>query len=173
MISVIYTWFTTAVVGKFLSVFFVSMLPIIELRGGVPIGLEVLKLQPMYLVYIAAIIGNLLPIPFIIFFIEDILNWLKKKENFLGKFARWLESRAMKRSGRVEKAEFWGLCLFVGIPLPGTGAWTGALIASLLKMDVKKAFLAIILGVLIAAVIMTVVTFLAASGISGILSMFS
>lgn len=135
-----------------LLVFIVSMFPIVELRGAIPLGF-VLNMNP-WLLYILAVIGNLLPIPFILLLIRPIIRWFLKTK-YLRKLGLWLEAKAEKHKGKVEKYEFWGLCLFVAIPLPGTGAWTGALIAAFLDMRMKKALPSIILGVLIAGLIMT------------------
>ena len=101
---------------------------------------------------------SLLPIPFILLFIKQIFKWLKKTKVFRP-MVEWLENKAMKRSDNIKKGEFWGLVAFVGIPLPGTGAWTGALIASLLGIEVRKSSKAILLGIAIAAVIMSVVSY--------------
>lgn len=104
------------------------------------------------------IIGNILPIPFILLFIKKIFQWMKKVKCFRGLIIK-LENRAMGRSDKIQQYEFWGLVLFVGIPLPGTGAWTGALIASLLGIDIKKSSLAILCGIAMATVIMYVVSY--------------
>ena len=104
------------------------------------------------------IIGNILPIPFILLFIKKIFQWMKKIKCFRGLIEK-LENRAMGRSEKIQQYEFWGLVLFVGIPLPGTGAWTGALIASLLGIDIKKSSLAILCGIAMATVIMYVVSY--------------
>ena len=104
------------------------------------------------------IVGNIIPIPFILLFIKQIFKWLKKIKLFRGMIER-LEARAMGKSESIKKYEFWGLVLFVGIPLPGTGAWTGSLIAALLDIDFKKAILAELLGIIIATVIMSIVSY--------------
>ena len=104
------------------------------------------------------IIGNILPIPFILLFIKKIFQWMKKIKCFRGLIEK-LENRAMGRSEKIQQYEFWGLVLFVGIPLPGTGAWTGALIASLLGIDIKKSSLAIFCGIAMATVIMYIVSY--------------
>ena len=139
-----------------LIIFIVSMLPLIELRGGLilaPIfGMPILKAIPICLA------GNILPIPFILWLITPIFTWLKKTKLFRPMVEK-LEARALGKSEKIEKYEFWGLVLFVGIPLPGTGAWTGALIASLLNIRVKKAFPAILLGLLLATAIMCMITY--------------
>ena len=153
------TWFaaTFSSLPKELITFFVSMLPLVELRGGLivaPIfGIPVWKAIPICLA------GNILPIPFILWFITPIFNWMKKTK-FFRPIVEKLESKSMGKSDRIQKYEFWGLVLFVGIPLPGTGAWTGALIASLLDIKIKKAFPAILLGLLLATAIMCSATYL-------------
>lgn len=142
--------------GKIIGVFFLSMLPILELRGGITMGFA-LGL-PWVTNMIVAIIGNILPIPFILFFIVKIFEFMKKKKIMVN-FIEKIEKRAMSRSESVKNRQFIGLMLFVAIPLPGTGAWTGALIAALYQMDRKKSFLAIVIGVVIAAFIMTLGTY--------------
>jgi len=104
------------------------------------------------------IVGNIIPIPFILLFIKQIFKVLKKTKIFRGLIIK-LEDRAMRKSDQVKKYEFWGLMLFVGIPLPGTGAWTGSLIASLLEIDIKKSSLAILCGIIMATVIMYIVSY--------------
>lgn len=143
-------------------VFIISMIPILELRGGLLasklLGIALLKAIPI------CIVGNILPIPFILLFIKKIFAWLKRF-SITEKFVTWLENRAMKKSGQMVKYEFVGLMLFVGIPLPGTGAWTGSLIASLLNMDIKKAIVSELIGIAIATVIMSILAY----GLLGIL----
>lgn len=134
----------------------VSMLPLIELRGGIPVAR--LLMLPLPEAILFSVIGNIIPIPFILLFINKIFDWLRPTKTF-GGFVEKLENRALRKSGNVSKAEFWGLVLFVGIPIPGTGGWTGALIASLLKIDIKKASLAILLGIAIAATIMSLISY--------------
>lgn len=142
--------------SKELVVFIISMMPILELRGGVLAGYW-LGL-PLLTTSIIAVIGNLLPIPFILFFIEKILTFLEK-HNILTNFIHKIRERALHKSKGLQNMEFIGLMLFVGIPLPGTGAWTGALVAETLQMDRKKALLAIFLGVFIALAIMLIVSY--------------
>ena len=139
---------------KILTTFAMSMVPVVELRGGIPYGLSQGLEWP--LVYLIAVVGNLLPIPFILLFVRRILQWMKRYER-LGRIAERLEARAAKRSDRVRRSEIIGLCMFVAIPLPGTGAWTGALIAALMDMRLKKALPSITVGVLIAGAIVTAV----------------
>lgn len=141
---------------KEVFVFLVSMIPLIELRGGLLIA-SLLKI-PLLTANIVCIIGNIIPIPFILFFIKKIFEWMKK-HNFLTKFVCWLEKHAAKKSKGAERGQFIFLWLFVGIPIPGTGAWTGSLIASLFEYDIKKASLAIFLGILTAAIIMDIVSY--------------
>lgn len=142
--------------GKEILVFVISLLPILELRGGL-LAASLLGLDPVPS-YIITMVGNLLPIPFILWFINRILDWMRKSKHF-SKFANWLDKKVEKHKSSIEKYGFWGLVLFVGIPLPGTGAWTGSLIASVLEMDRKKSFLAIIIGVIMASVIMMLISF--------------
>ena len=103
------------------------------------------------------IVGNILPIPFILLLIRHVLEWMKKVPCFRG-IALWLERKAMSKKGQIEKYEFWGLVLFVGIPLPGTGAWTGALVAAVLDIRLRHAMPAIAMGVVIAGIIITALT---------------
>lgn len=142
--------------GKQIIVFIISLMPILELRGGL-IAAALLDLNPVES-YIISIIGNILPVPFILWFINSILNWMRKGKK-LSKIANWLDKKVEKHKGQIEKFGFWGLVLFVGIPLPGTGAWTGCLIASVLNMDRKKSFLAALLGIVMASIIMMVLSF--------------
>ena len=151
-------WFMDALEG--LSgewvAFIISMVPLLELRGGLLaaslLGVSILTAVPI------CIIGNVIPVPFILWFITPIFSWLKKTKLFRPMVEK-LEARAMSKKGSIEKGYFWGLALFVGIPLPGTGAWTGALIAALLNIPFKKSFPAILLGILIATVIMALVSY--------------
>lgn len=139
---------------KYLSVFFVSMVPIIELRGAVPIGTGMGL--PWHWTLIVCIIGNCLPIPIILFFVKAVLKWMRScKIELFVKISNWLFEKAEKNRGKIEKYAVWGLFAFVAIPVPGTGAWTGALVASLFDMPKKKAFLSIFGGVITAGLIMT------------------
>ena len=142
--------------GKELIVFIISLMPILELRGGL-IAASLLNLNPISS-YIITIIGNIIPVPFILWFINRILEWMRKKKH-LSKVAKWLDKKVEKHKGQIEKYGFWGLVLFVGIPLPGTGAWTGYLIASVLEMDRKKSFIAAMIGIFIASIIMMILSF--------------
>ncbi len=135
----------------------ISMVPVVELRGAIPIatahGLN------LWVAICTAIVGNLIPVPFIIVFIRKIFVWMKRKSKRLGNLVRRLEARAAKKSGTVERYQFFGLLVLVAVPLPGTGAWTGALVAAMLDMRLKKAFPAIFTGVLIAGAIVAFVTY--------------
>lgn len=146
--------------GKYVSkeavVFLISMIPILELRGGLIVS-KLLQV-PITTAIPLCIIGNIIPIPFILLFIKQIFKWMKKIRIFRGLVER-LEAKAMGKSDNIKKYEFWGLVLFVGIPLPGTGAWTGSLIAALLDVDFKKAVLAELLGIAIATIIMSIFSY--------------
>ena len=138
------------------AVFIISMIPLLELRGGL-LAASLLKISAAKAIPLC-IVGNIIPIPFILLFIRQIFKVLKKTKLFRGLIIR-LENRAMKKSDQVKKYEFWGLMLFVGIPLPGIGAWTGSLIASLLEIDIKKSSMAILCGIIMATVIMYIVSY--------------
>lgn len=148
--------FTAIPFMKEIIVFIISMFPILELRGGL-IAASLLHMNPITS-YIICIIGNILPIPFILWFITKILKWMRNSKRF-NKIALWLDKKVEKHKSQIEKFGYFGLVLFVGIPLPGTGAWTGCLIASVLEMDKKKSFLAALLGVFIASIIMMILSF--------------
>ena len=137
-----------------LAVFFISMIPLIECRGAIPFGILVLNM-PLWEVLPIAIIGNILPVPFILLLIRPIIKWLKKTRLF-SPLAHWIEAKAEKKKDKVLKYSKWGLFLFVAIPIPGTGAWTGALVAALLDLRVRSAFFTILFGMITAALIMTV-----------------
>lgn len=153
---------------KYLIVFLVSMVPLIELRGAVPyaVGFNL----PLIPSYIIAIIGNMLPVPFIFLFARRILVWGSDKK-YIGKFFNWCLKKGKKGGQKLEKKAgkglYWALFLFVGIPLPGTGAWTGTLAASLLDMDFKKSILSIMGGVILAGLIMGIISLGIFKGILG------
>lgn len=142
---------------KLLLVFFVSMVPLIELRGAIPIA--VAYELPKLLSFVVAIIGNMLPVPIIFWFSRRVLEWGKDKP-CIGKFFNWCllkgEKGGRKLQAKAGRGLYWALFLFVGIPLPGTGAWTGTLAASILDLDFKKTTLAVMAGVLLAGIIMLV-----------------
>ena len=135
----------------------VSMVPVVELRGGLPFGIT--RGLPYSVAITAAVIGNLIPVPFIILFISRIFAFLRKKIPKLERMIAALEKRAQNKGNLVEKYSALGLCILVAIPLPGTGAWTGALVAAVLGIRLKKATPATVIGVLIAAAIVTFVTY--------------
>ncbi len=139
--------------GKLLSVFFLSMVPLIELRGAVILGFG-LGLE-WYVTYITSVIGNIIPIPIILLFVRAVFKFMKKCGGKLEKMAIWFENKGTSKSAKVTRYASLGLFLFVAIPLPGTGAWMGALIASLLNMRFKHSFISITLGVLCAGLIMS------------------
>ncbi len=149
------------VFGKILTTFLISMVPIIELRGAIPWATG-MGLSPVIAIPVA-MIGNLLPIPFIILFIKKIFAWMRNVSPKLNKVVDKMESKADKNKEKVLKYAFWGLVLFVAIPLPGTGAWTGALVAAMLDMPLKKAFPSVVLGVLGAGIIVAFVSYGAAA----------
>lgn len=145
-------------VGKEFIIFLISMVPILELRGGLLAAGPALLDVPMWQAIPICFIGNLVPIPFILLLITKIFDWMKGTKK-LKPLVEKLEHKAMSQSTNIEKYEFWGLVAFVGIPLPGTGAWTGSLIAALLGIRFRKAFPAIVLGLVIATFIMTVLSY--------------
>ncbi len=154
---------------KYLIVFLISMVPLIELRGSIPIGLSSLWGDPIQVLplYIICILGNMLPVPFIYLFARKVLEWGVDKK-IIGKFFKWCLEKGEKGGKKLqEKAGktglFFALLIFVGIPLPGTGAWTGTLAASILDMDFKRSILAVMLGVILAGIIMG----LASAGVFG------
>ena len=129
----------------------ISMVPVIELRGGLPYAI-LSGISPWVAVPLC-IVSNLIPVPFILWFITPLFTWMKKTKLFRPLVEK-LEARAMKKKDSIEKSYFWGLLLFVGIPLPGTGAWTGSLIAAMLDIPKKKSIPAVVLGVCLAAALM-------------------
>lgn len=152
-------------VGREWCVFFCSLLPIIELRGAIPLGAGFGL--PWWETYLISVVGNLLPVPFILLFIKVVLTWMSKcRVKLFRRVADWLFRKAEKNRGKVEKYAFWGLFLFVAIPLPGTGAWTGSLVAGVIDMKFWRAFLSVLLGVLSAGVVMTLLSY-------GVVSIFS
>ena len=143
--------------GNILMTFLISMVPVIELRGAIPAA--VLAGLDIRVALIVAIVGNLVPVPFIIVFIRKIFKWLRQKSRWLGDMVRRMEEKADAKKAQVLRYEFWGLLLLVAIPLPGTGAWTGALVAARLDMQLKRAFPAIAAGVVVAGLIVTIATY--------------
>ncbi len=150
-------WLTGTDIGKMCATFFISMLPVGELRAGLPYGIAQGLEYPLALM--AALLGNMVPVPFIIVYIKRIFEWMRKYMPRLNSLVTKLENRAHLKGETVEKYGHWGLLIFVAIPLPGTGAWTGALIAALLNIRTAKAVPVILIGVCIAAAIMTLITY--------------
>lgn len=151
------SWLTGTVLGKFISTFFISMVPVVELRLGLPYGIALGLDYPLALT--AAVLGNMLPVPFIIVFIKQIFAWIRRHWSAFDGFITKLENKAHLKGETVRKYGPLGLIILVAIPLPGTGAWTGSLVAALLDMRLKNSVPSIFLGVLIAAGIMTALTF--------------
>ena len=154
---------------RYLIIFLVSMVPIVELRGAIPIAIDVyhLKLVPSFIV---CIIGNMIPVPFIYWFARKVLEWGKDKR-IIGKFCTWCLTKGDRAGKKLEKSigkkgTFIALLLFVGIPIPGTGAWTGTLAASFLDLNFKKTVIAVMFGVLLAGIIMTIFSY----GLLGVIS---
>lgn len=145
-------------------IFLISMVPLIELRGAIPYAVGFIEAgEPLklWLCYVIAIIGNMLPVPFIYFFARKVLEWGKDKK-IIGKFFTFCLEKGHKGGAKLQekagKGLFWALLLFVGIPLPGTGAWTGTLAASILDMGFKKSVVAVMLGVVLAGIIMGILS---------------
>ena len=139
----------------FIHTLLMAMTPVVELRGAIPYGLAK-GLNP-WLTYLAAVIGNMVPVPFIMIFIRQIFFWLRQRSKWLGDRVDWIIQRAERKSELVRKYALVGLTILVAIPLPGTGAWTGALVAALMDIRLRQSFPAVFLGVLIAGVIVTAI----------------
>ena len=152
-----FAFLTKSTIGKLIATLLISMVPVIELRGGLPYGIALGLPYPLALT--AAVLGNMVPVPFIIVYIRRVFGWLRRDLEKLDGLITKLEQKAHVKGRLVKKYSTIGLCFLVAIPFPGTGAWTGALVAAMLDMRLKKAVPTIFLGVLIAAIIMTVVTF--------------
>lgn len=151
--------------GKHLCVLICSMIPIIELRGAIPLG-AVLKL-PFWQNYLISVIGNMLPIPVILLFVGAVLRFMQRcRVKLFNKISGFIFKKAEKHRPKIEKYSFWGLFVFVAIPIPGTGAWTGSLVAALIGMKFWKAMLSVFLGVLTAGLIMSALSY----GISGLIA---
>ena len=148
---------TGADVGKYLATLFISMIPVIELRGAIPIGVS-LGLSHAEAMGIS-ILGNMLPVPFIILFIRPIFRWMTRKSGKLARLAEKLETKAEGKWDKIHRYQFFALTIFVAIPLPGTGAWSGALIAAVMNMRLRNALPSILLGVLIAGILVSGITY--------------
>lgn len=149
-------WFSETALRQTLGTLLVSVVPVIELRGAIPIGVA-LGLPPFWAM-LASIVGNMLPVPFIILFIRHIFTWLKRHSPLLGRLVQKLEDKAHNKSALVVKYRAIGLCLLVAVPFPGTGAWTGSLVAALLDIPLREAVPTILLGVVIAGLLVTGIT---------------
>ena len=154
-------WLTDTMAGEFTLTVLVSMIPVVELRGGIPFG--VAAGLPVWAAFIAAVIGNLIPVPFIIVYIRRIFQWMRRRMPRLNSMVDKLERKAHLKGQRVSKYKYLGLMLFVAVPLPGTGAWTGSLAAAFLDMPLRKAIPSVIVGVLIAGMAISILTYGVAS----------
>ena len=152
----LFSGITATITGKYILIFIISLLPVLELRGGL-IAASLLDL-PMWTSLIVCLIANIIIIPFVLFLMEGIIRLLSHL-NIFKKFFNWWENKALKKKDLIEKYGYVGIMLFVAIPLPGSGAWTGCLLSVLLGLDKKKSFIAALLGVLIAAVIMLIFSY--------------
>lgn len=150
-------WLTDTMAGEFTLTMLVSMIPVVELRGGIPFG--VAAGLPVWAAFIAAVIGNLIPVPFIIVYIRRIFQWMRRHMPRLNSLVDKLERKAHLKGQRVTKYKYLGLMLFVAIPLPGTGAWTGSLAAAFLDMPLRKAIPSVIVGVLIAGMAISILSY--------------
>lgn len=166
MTEAIKTFFLETV-GEEWCLFFCSMIPIIELRGAIPMG-YFLGLS-WWQSYIISVLGNMLPVPFILLFINRVIRWMSgSKIKLFNKVSNWLLAKADKNTAKIEKYGFWGVCFFIAIPLPITGAWTGSLVSATIGLKFWRAMLSALLGVMIAGAIMTVIFY----GIGGALAEF-
>ena len=156
-------WLTDTMMGEFTLTVLVSMIPVVELRGGIPFG--VAAGLPVWAAFLAAMLGNLIPVPFIIVYIRRIFQWMREKLPRLNSLVDRLENKAHLKGRRVNKYKYLGLAIFVAIPQHGTGAWTGSLAAAFLDMPLRKAIPSVIAGVAAAGLAISVLTY-------GIASMF-
>lgn len=150
-------WLMDTMAGEFTLTMLVSMIPVVELRGGIPFG--VAAGLPVWAAFLAAVIGNLIPVPFIIVYIRRIFQWMRRHMPRLNSLVDKLERKAHLKGQRVTKYKYLGLMLFVAIPLPGTGAWTGSLAAAFLDMPLRKAIPSVIVGVLIAGMAISILSY--------------
>ena len=155
-------WLTETMAGEFTLTMLVSMIPVVELRGGIPFG--VAAGLPVWAAFLAAVLGNLIPVPFIVY-IRRIFQWMRRRIPRLNRLVDALERKAHLKGQKVNKYKYLGLMLFVAIPLPGTGAWTGSLAAAFLDMPLRKALPSVILGVLIAGMAVSILSY-------GVVSLF-
>lgn len=150
-------WFTQGLAGDFCFTMLVSMVPVVELRGGIPFGVA-LGL-PVWAAYLSAVIGNILPVPFILVYIRRIFQWMRRRMPRFNSLVDRLERKAHLKGRLVTRYQYLGLLLFVAVPLPGTGAWTGALAAAFLDMPLRRALPSIFAGILIAGIAISILTF--------------
>ena len=150
-------WLTDTMAGEFTLTVLVSMIPVVELRGGIPFGAA--AGLPVWAACIAAVIGNLIPVPFIIVYIRRIFQWMREKMPRLNRMVDALERKAHLKGQKVSKYKYLGLAIFVAIPLPGTGAWTGSLAAAFLDMPLRKAIPSVVAGVLTAGAAISILTY--------------
>lgn len=150
-------WLTTTAVGKFIFTMLVSMIPVVELRGGLPFGKAYLGLS-YPVAFLASVLGNVIPAPFVVIYIRRFFKWLRRNIPWLNGAVDKLEHKAHLKGRKVTRYEYLGLFFFVAIPLPGTGAWTGAMVAAFLDMPLRKALPSIICGVISAGLIMMALT---------------
>ena len=150
-------WLETTESGKFLFTLLVSMVPVVELRGGIPFGVAMGLSVPK--AYLAAVIGNMIPVPFIIVYIRRIFQWMRRHMPKLNSMVDKLERKAHEKGRDILRYEYLGLLIFVAIPLPGTGAWTGSLAAAFLDLRLKRALPTVFAGVLIAGILISILTF--------------
>ena len=164
----ILAWLETTVGGEFIFTLLVSMVPIVELRGGIPFGVALGLPYPV--AFIAAVIGNILPVPFILVYIRRIFQWMRAHLPRLDGMVDSLERKAHLKGRKVNRYKYLGLFLFVAIPLPGTGAWTGALAAAFMDMPLRKAIPSILLGIIAAGCIMTGLTSLRVNAFTAVMT---
>ncbi len=159
---------------KYIYIFLISMVPLVELRGAIPVAQAIKVSDPefnMVIAYVVIAIGNMLPVPIIFFFARRVLEWGQDKP-VIGGFFRFCLEKGHKGGEKLKNTAgpglYYALMIFVGIPLPGTGAWTGTLAASILDMDFKKSVIAVMCGVALAGVIMALLSFLVAAGVTAV-----
>ncbi len=148
---------------KILTVFLLSMVPLLELRGAIIAGAA--AGLPWYVSYIVSVIGNIIPVPFILLFVKKVFELMKKQGGKLEKAALWFENKGASKSDKVTKYATFGLFLFVAIPLPGTGAWMGSLIAALMNMRLKHSIISVFIGIMCAGLIMSLACYGFISGL--------
>lgn len=151
-------WLTETEGGKLVFTLLVSMVPVVELRGAIPFGHNVLGLG-IWPTFFASVVGNIIPVPFIIVYIRRVFQWMRRHMTRLDRLVDKLEAKAHLKGRMVSKYKYLGLMLFVAIPLPGTGAWTGALAAAFLDMPLRRALPSVALGVSAAGVIISILSF--------------